>query len=203
MKKITIQALARDIANAIRLEATKVLDFDNGAIRVLFVPQCEDANSFLGGFGIDCKIDLGYAIKEGASCTRPARDDHKEFACYGYAAEKIDGCAYALQNGLGRRSCDIPESAETWGRVNDKGCVVYDILMTKRFGIADTSPPISYLRVYIAVSGATSREDELCALAAGGVLQKWCDEESDDDGFGHNEKYLALIRPDLNQTVLK
>lgn len=195
MNKLTIQELAEKMRVAIQAEATKIPDFDYGAIRLLFVPKCEKANEFIGGFGIGCEVDLGYSIKEGGEKTRPAKDDQKECACYGYAALKIEGCSHALRNGYGQRSSDMPEEFETWGRTNDGGCVVYEIFITERFGICDNSPPALYFRLYVSVSGATSSEDERCALVAGDILQQWCDTELDDDGYGHFKKYLSLAKP--------
>lgn len=198
--KLTAQELIRNIVNAVQLEATKIPDFDNGAIRLLLVPQCGLAVDYIGGFGIDCEVDLGFPIKKGGNRTRPAKwrgdEDRKECGCYGYAALKIEGCAYALRNHLGRRSSDMPESAETWGRTNSRGCVVYDIFITERFGITDSSKPKPYFRLYVAVSGATGEEDEQCALAASGILQQWCSTERDDDGFGHIDQYLSLVKPE-------
>jgi hypothetical protein len=196
MGKITVQKLVKGISDAVRAKAAEVPDFENGAFRLLFVPKCEDANQFLGGFGVDCEVDFGFSIKEGGSRTRPAMDEQKECACYGYAAEKIEGCAYALRNGFGRRSSDMPGGFETWGRVNDPGCVVYEIFSAEKFGITDNPSPQLYLRIYVSVSGATGTEDTDCALAVGGVIQDWCEAELGDDGFGHMEKYLSLVKPD-------
>lgn len=197
--KTTIQDLTRRLVTTIQTEAAKITDFDNGAIRLLFVPKCETAVNYLGGFGIDCEIDFGFPIKQGASHTRPAKwrnkEDREECDCYGYAALKIEGCAYALRNDLGRRSCNMPESAETWGRASDQGCVVYDIFIVERFGPADDPQLKHYFRLYVAVSGATGEEDEQCALASSEVLQQWCDTELDDDGFGHFAHYLSLVKP--------
>lgn len=196
MEKLTIQELTRSIVDAIQAEAVKVPDFDNGAIRLLFVPKCETAVDFLGNFGPDCEIDLGFPIKKGASHTRPAKwrgdVDRKECDCYGYAALKIEGCAYALRNNLGRHSCDMPEEAETWGRASDKGCVVYDISIVKGFWFTYNPSLKHYFRLYVAVSGALGDEDERCALAAGDVLQQWCDTERDDDGY----KIFFLTKPE-------
>lgn len=197
MKK-TIQSLVKEITNAVQEEAKKVPGFDNGAIRILFSPKCSAANSFLGEFTPKCELDFGYPIKPGGSHTRPADENQDECDCYGYAALKIGGCVYALKNNLGRRSSDMPNEAETWGRTNDRGCIVYDIYYTSRFGPADDDPiPDHYLRLYVAVSGASGEEDERCALAAGNILQEWCNIELEDDGFGHKDKCLSLIGPEL------
>lgn len=194
MSKFTIQGLVSNIANAVQSEAAKIPGLENGAIRILFVAKCKAAVNYLG-FGPQCEIDFGYPIKEGASHTIPAKKDQAECDCYGYAALKIGGCSYAVRNNLGRRSCDMPVSAETYGRTNDRGCVVYDVLITEVSGIADKQKPKLYFRIYIAVSGATSEEDEQCALAAGDILRSWC-KESNDDGFNHVDHYLDLVEPE-------
>ena len=201
MAKLTIQELVKKIVDAVQAQAKKILNFDNGAIRLLFVPKCGMADDFLGGFGPNCEIDFGFPIKKGTSHIRPAKwrgkEDRKECDCYGIAALKIAGCAFALRNNLGRRSSDMPTYAITLGRINDRGCVVYEIFISNRYGIPDHPPYRDYMRIYVAVSGAMGDEDEQCALAAGRVIQQWCDTELDDDGFGHFEKYLSLSGPEF------
>jgi hypothetical protein len=193
--KHTIQTLARRIVNAVQAEAGKIPDLDNGAIRLLFVPKCGTADGYFGHFGLDCELGLVFPIKEGASHTRPAKwrgkEDRKECNCSGYAELKIQGCAYAHNHDLGQRSCDMPEEAVTWGRTNDRGCVVYDVYTTdtESLSVADNPTPMHAFRVYVAVSGATGDEDEQCALAAGYALQWWCDTSLG----GHPEKYLYSL----------
>ena len=196
-KKLTIQELSEKMKYAVREKALDFPGFDYGSMRFLFVAQCNKAVNFLGGFGKDCHIDLGYPIKLDGSHTRPAQPDlnEKECACYGYAANKIEGCACALRNNYGRRSCDMPEKDETWGRVSDQGCIVYDVYYVDRFGITDDPKPEHYLRIYVSVSGATGQEDEYCAYAAGLIIENWCNTDIDDDGFGHYAPYLSFIRP--------
>jgi len=198
MSNITIQELARNIVNAVQAEAAKVPGFDYGAIRLLFVPKIDMAEKFVGGFGLDCEMGLIYPIKLGASHTRPAQGDEKECDCSGYAALKIQGCAYALKNGLGRKSGDMPESAETWGRASDKGCVVYEISM--KLLLKDCSPSgigsVSLLRLYVSVSGADSIDDERCAFVAGDIIRQWCYEYIFDGDYGDFTPCLVLENPD-------
>lgn len=200
MDNLTVQSLASKIVDAIQEEIAKIPEFDNGAIRLLFVPKCNEAANKIGGFGLHCELGLSFPVKKGSSHTRPAgwRGDSSESECdcNGYAALKIGGCAYAIKNGFGYRSRDMPTSAVTWGRENDPGCVAYDICYISRFGVADSSKPSIYVRIYISVSGATGEEDERCALAAGVIIRQWCDTEIGDDGFGHKENILLCFGPE-------
>ena len=173
---MTFQKLVAQIVGAVRAEAAKILDFDNGAIRLLFVPKCPEAAEFLGWAGFshaEIDVDVGFAIKDGASHTRPAgwRGDKDECDCYGYAALKIEGCAYAVRHNLGRRSRDMPDDAITWGRENDPGAVCYDVVVDQNPDDFLLDP--LYLRIYVAVSGADSDEDERCAMAAHSVISDW------------------------------
>jgi len=196
MAKITVQNLARNIVNAIQTEVEKIPGFDNGAIRLLFVPKCPEAVEYLCGFGKDCELDLVFPAKKGGKHVRPAGfrgSNEPECDCYGDTATKVGGCAYARKKGYGRYSSDMPEKAITHGRTNDKGCIVFDIYITDKTETKVSPLPIDYFRLYVAVSGAMGDEDEQCALAACDVLQQWVDIKN--DGFGHYEKYLELDGP--------
>jgi len=157
MENLTFQELARKIVDAIQEEIAKITDFDNGAIRLLFISKSRKGSRFLGGFGKDCEIDLGFPVK---------------------------------------KSADITKDAITWDLVTNKGCVAYDIFYTDRVGISDNPPPKHHFRLYVAVSGAESEEDEQCALVAGNVLQQWCDTDTESDGFGHYGKCFEFKGPE-------
>ena len=130
-KKMTVQKFVEGIVDAVQAEAAKIPDFINGAIRILLVSKSDEADDFFVGFGHGCEMDLVYKIREGGSRIRPAgfRGDSTkpERDCYGTSANKVGGCAYALKNGLGRRSGDAPKSAEITGRLCELGCVAYDL----------------------------------------------------------------------------
>jgi hypothetical protein len=193
-----MKKLAREIVRAVRAEAAKIPDFDNGAIRLLFAPKCAEAEHWLGDNGVDetvCETDFGYVIKKGFGHTRPngwRGEDDGECDCYGYAALKIAGCAYAIKHGLGHRSSDMPAEAVTWGRENDPGCVGYcvEISSERTYGGGGQFKP--YLRVYVSVSGATSEEDERCALAAGVVIERWCESTRDDRTWTSDWRWLYV-----------
>lgn len=84
--------------------------------------------------------------------------------------------------------CDF----DLWTYANIGSYVAYEVLIAERLGIADNSPPLPYLKIYVAVNSGNSHSDNLCALAARNVIQHWCDRSLEDDGFGHIEKYLSL-----------
>lgn len=175
--------LVGDLRDAIRAEAAKITDFEEGAMVLSFVVKSEDANEFLGGFSdpedSNVDIDFTYGIRRRSPKTRKngfrGRTDG-EVACRGYAILKIEGCAYAVRNNLGRRSCDMPDEAVAWGRENDRGAVCFDIM----YDDADGEDNL-FLRLYVAVSGASGEEDERCAMAAHRVLSIFADTESSVD----------------------
>ncbi|MCL2085749.1 hypothetical protein FWH09_02340 [Candidatus Saccharibacteria bacterium] len=200
----TFQELAKEIKEAIQAEIAKISDFNNGAIVMRFVPFNASAQKFLGGFDEDAEIELSYHIKpvgfgqKETSYTRPAGWRGKDFEvnCRDYADLKIGACAYALHNNLGRRASDMPEDAETYGRVASTGCVVYDVERVETLGYSETPELVPFFRIYVAVSGATGEEDEICALAAGKVLKNWCDTELVPAAYYSNPtKYLSLPEP--------
>jgi hypothetical protein len=182
---VTIQELAEKIVEAVRAEASKIPDFEFGAIRITFAPKCQEASLFLGGFSSDCEVDLSYPIKEGGKRTRPADENNEELACNGYTALMVEGCAYALRGGFGRRSQDMPDWGIILGRSNAKGSVVYEILVNNE----DCSNRKLYLRIYISVKGALSDFDnERCALAAEDTLVWW-------HNSGPNIEKFLLYKP--------
>lgn len=175
--------LAKNLRNAIRGEAATIPDFKTGAIVLSFVVKSDGGNQFLGGFcdegDSNVDVDLTYSIRPGSPKTRPngfRGNTEGEVACRGYAALKIEGCAYAVRNNLGRRSCDMPDEAISWGRENDRGAVCFDIMRQKPLRGCEL-----FLRLYVAVSGASGKEDERCALAAGNVLKEWAKAANDPD----------------------
>lgn len=201
MEKLTFHTLSKRIVSAIRERAATIPDSVNGSILLVFRAFCPDAMDFVGIGDETCVLTLDFPIVVGESRVRPAgwRKDEfmREVDCSGYAYAKVRGCAYALKNNLGRRSCDATNESTTFGRVNSKGCIAYDVMITRRFGIGSSKEEyLPYFRLYVSVSCATGKEDEFCALAAGDILRQWCQEELDDDGFGHMERYLFVLGPD-------
>ncbi|MDR1032632.1 MAG: hypothetical protein LBL84_01320, partial [Candidatus Nomurabacteria bacterium] len=84
------------IKNAVQAEIAKIDDFVNGAVRILIVPKCHEADEWLGGLGMDCERDFVFPATPGGSHTRPngwRGDDDGECDCSGYAALKIQGAA--------------------------------------------------------------------------------------------------------------
>lgn len=188
----TFLELANNLRNTIRARAATIPDFETGAIMLSFVVKSDDGNQFLGGFceegDSNVDVDLIYSVRPNSPKTRPngfRGMTDGEVACRGYAALKIEGCAYAVRNNLGRRSCDMPDEAISWGRENDRGAVCFDIMRCLEIynssysTLLETHDPDLFLRVYIAVSGASGKEDEWCALAAADALKEWaCSQQS-------------------------
>lgn len=198
---ITFPELANKLQIAIQAKAANVPDFNHGAIVIRFVPYTETARLFLGGFDTDCEIELSYHIKpvigfeQGVtSYTRPAGwrgdDSNPEVNCRSYADLKIGAAAYALKHNYGRRSSDIPNAYNTYGRENSRGCVVFDIQSST--GSYDNVVQKNHLRVYVSVSGATGEEDEICALAAQPVLQDFANSLYID-----TENQFVLVAPSV------
>lgn len=176
----SLRELLKGMVEVIQAKAATVPDFNNGAIRILMVPKNPFAEEWLGGFslpGSPCEIDFGYVIKKGGSHVRPAgwrgNPEKGEVDTYGYAALKVEAAAYVVKNGLGYRSADLPADAVIPGRKASQGCVVFEV-SSKLSGYSTGL----VLRVYVAVSGGTGEEDELCAMAVESVLDGWCDRSS-------------------------
>ena len=173
MNKVFVE-LRNSMRDAIRAEAAKILDFDCGAIILSFIGKCELANEFLddpckGGDGRD--NDFAYKVRPDRPMTRPNGFRgvfDGERACRGCATLKLESCSYAVGEKLGRRSCDTPDSSIALGRLNERGAVCFDVNME------DGTP---FFRSYISVDGASSEENERCALAAASVLRKWVAEK--------------------------
>ncbi|MCL2869725.1 hypothetical protein FWF48_02865 [Candidatus Saccharibacteria bacterium] len=193
--------LDAEILHAVRDEAAKIPDFECGAVRRLYVPKCVKTLDWL--LGLACDVDLDSPIREGGSVIRPVNwrgSDVSAGDCYGWAALKIMGCAEAIRQGLGYRSCGLPQSFvdESWGLTNDQGCVAYDIHREFEAGTMSTIGNQLFVRIFISVSGATSAEDERCALAGGEVIRKWCAEDSRQERLTNLVPYLHIIgKPDL------
>ena len=157
----------------IRHAADQIRQFDHGAIALRFVPKCDSAYDWLGCYRDkkdgDTDVDFVYSVKPGESKTRPAgwrgNPNNLGVACAGYAMQKIEGCARALVNGYGRCSDDLPDELAIPGTCNSRGGLCYDILSPSG-GL--------WMRVYVAVSGATGDEDKWCAAIATNAALEQC-----------------------------
>ena len=159
---------------AVRAEVAKIKGFTNGAIKFQFVVKSRESYDFLGYPSYEYELDVDVASVYSVKPNFPKTlylENGDEVSCAGFAALKIEGCCHAVHYGTGRRSSDMPEEAVAPGRVREKGAVCFDIMCQK--------PPYLYeflfLRVYVAVSGATGVEDERCALAAGPAIKEWAE----------------------------
>lgn len=158
--------LVRRLKNAVQKEIARIPDFKHGAIQFLFVPKCKKADRMMFAIGRDCERKFIFPSRDGYGHTRPSgfRDsEESECDCSGYAALKIQGAAFALKNGYGSKSQDMPDADITWGRENDPGAICFLVFKKARL----------FMRVYVAVSGASGQEDQKCAEAAGPILSRW------------------------------
>ena len=188
------------IRDAIRAEVATIPDFDCGAIVLSFVVKSELANRLLGNpcdkDEENTDVDFAYSAKPNRPKTRPngfRGMTDGEVACRGYAALKIEGCCYAVRNGLGRRSSDMPDDAVTWGRANDRGAVCFDI--EGKLCPLRCANEFLLMRIYVAVSGVDSMEDERCALAAAPVIKKWATDVNLHD-YDPRPLVLRVIEPE-------
>lgn len=172
---ITFQELATEMKIAVREEAEADPRFIHGAMRFLFCPKTEHARKFLGGFDEEfVNIEVAAPIVKGGDMFLPPNYYGRGgdgCDCYGYAGLKIEGCSYAVKNGLGRRSSDTPEAAVVLGRIRSRGCVAFDI--DSSLGVGDEVIQRPWMRVYSSVSGGNGGAfDEACALGVRVVLWK-------------------------------
>ncbi len=159
--------LVRRLKNAVQREVARIPDFKHGAIQFLFVPKSKKADRMMFAIGRDCERKFIFPSRDGYGHTRPAGfrgSDEAECDCSGYASLKIQGAAFALKHGCGSKSQDMPNTEVTWGRECDPGAICYQVFTRKGK---------DYMRLYCAVSGASSQEDQKCAEAAGPVLSRW------------------------------
>lgn len=182
------------LVHTIRYATSQIDSFDEGTIAVRYVAKSPSIAGWLGGHNVgaigksggiesdpNVDLDLVYPVVPGGRKTRAPgwRNDPNrcEVACAGYAALKLEGCAYAVVHGYGRCSDDMPAECETDGRVNGRGAICFDLYPPEdEKGIiaddqlAEGEQP--WLRIYIAVSGATGPEDKWCAYQAINALQQ-------------------------------
>ncbi len=200
--------LRNNLRDAIRAEIATIDDFKEGAIMLSFVVKSDIANEFLDypcGYKSEDNVDVDFVYSARPNSPKTRHNGFRgmtdgEVACRGYAALKIEGCCYAVRNGFGRRSCDMPDEAITWGRENDRGAVCFDINLENPGYFMDGNgddhehDPL-ILRIYIAVSGASGAEDERCAMAAAPVLEAWADGRPRLSRRTEEEFDLVLIGP--------
>lgn len=170
------------LASQIRYATRKIPDFRDGAIVIRYVGLCEDANYWLNmpvRQNDDPKVDLDYVFpaQPGGRKTRAAgwRDnpENLELSCAGVAMDMIEGCARAIVRNLGRCSDDLPDLYLTPGSSNRQGALCFDIDVPRMAEEEDSSLKHgdTFLRIYVAVCGATPEEDKRCAYEAFAVLR--------------------------------
>lgn len=190
----TFQEFNENLIQTIRYAASQIDSFTEGAIVVRYIAKSPTIAGWLGGHNVgaigipgnvesdpNVDLDLVYSVVPGGPKTRSSGwrgdSDRDEVACAGYAALKLEGCAYAVVHGFGRYSDDMPAEFETDGRVNSRGAMCFDIYPPEDEDGIITDDQLAegerpWLRIYIAVSGATGPEDKWCAYQAIGALQQ-------------------------------
>ena len=175
--------LVRDIRDAIRAEAQGVPKFcneGNGCIRILFYPQCEEADERFGGLSDFRSNDIAdyeftFAITPGGS--RVITDDTSDGGeckvdCYGYSALKIAHCSLAqdMDANLLSGVIDDPSLTEDCGYGPHLGALCVEV---KQFettwdtdGFTFYESEHDYCSIYVCVSGADSLSDLRCAFEA-------------------------------------
>jgi hypothetical protein len=87
----------------------------------------------------------------------------------------------------------MPLDAITWGRERDAGCVVFTVDHVFVYGYTENVGLETYMRVYVAVSGASSEEDERCAVAGGEFIRQWADKIIASGPYGVNERIYYVF----------
>lgn len=192
--QFTFQEFNEMIIQTIRYATSQIDSFDEGAIAVRYVAKSPSIAGWLGGHNVgaigtgngiendpNVDLDLVYSVVPGSPKTRSAGwrgdPDRREVACAGYAMLKLEGCAYAVTHSHGRCSDDMPKECETDGRVSSRGAVCFDLYPPEdENGIITDDQLVEgehpWLRLYVAVSGATGPEDKWCAYQAINALQQ-------------------------------
>lgn len=192
--QFTFREFNENLIQTLRYATSRIDSFAEGAIAVRYIAKSPAVAKWLGDYNAgaigvpsdiehdpNVDVDLVYSVVPGAPKTRAPgwRGDPNryEVACAGYAALKLEGCAYAVIHGHGRYSDDMPTEANTDGRVNSRGAVCFDVYFPEdKNGIITDDQLVKgehpWLRIYVAVSGATGPEDKWCAYQAIGALQQ-------------------------------
>lgn len=175
--------LVRDIRDAVRVRAETVPKFSdegNGAIRILAYPCCNEADDWLGGLStFGRKDDIAdyehtFAITPGGSRVVTGVWDgvKQKVDCYAYSALKIAHCSlaqdlgYTAVSGLDLRTKYLTEDN---GYGPHPGALCFEI--GKRTD--DSSDPEPFCGIYVCVSGADSKDDLKCAIAAVHVIVEY------------------------------
>lgn len=170
MLKCSPNALQCNLTQKARASAYKLIDCEEGAIAICFVPKHRNAELWLHGPQA-CTGDtvLGvnfiHSIYPGKTMTRRAgwRDDpdQKPIACGGRVMTTMAACMEAVEKHYGRCSDDLPDSAAIEGYRNRPGCMCFSILPYDE----GTGMPLSedpWLDVYVSIDGATDDENKWC-----------------------------------------
>lgn len=174
--------LVKQIREVVREKAQEIPKFreeGNGAIRILAYPECEEADTWLGGLGDFSKrpydipdYEATFAITSGGSRVITGIWDGVEQTvdCYAFSALKIAHCSLAQDLGynlLSGLDLDDPHLTEDNGYGPYYGALCVEVRKERS----------RFCGIYVCVSGADSKDDLKCAFEAVGVIEKFFAEE--------------------------
>lgn len=173
--------LVKQIRDAVRKKAQEISKFQegNGAIRILAFPECEAADTWLGGMGDFSKrpydipdYETTFAITSGGSRAITGVWDgvKQRVDCYAFSALKIAHCSLAQDLGHGLLSgldLDDPYLTEDNGYGPYYGALCVEV--------SHHGKPFCF--VYVCVSGADSSDDLRCAFEAVEVIKSFFTDE--------------------------
>jgi hypothetical protein len=158
-----VKSLVDVVVRAARDYALGVDGFEHGAVNLALVALSDYGTEFLGVPEQGCEVS--FVSKVGDSRHRPAGtvwDEHGGAVnCGAYTALQVGGAYYAISHGLGNCSDDMPTGIEIPGCSNRAGCVAVDI-----YRPVGSMTREKLLRIFVAISGASSEVDKACALSA-------------------------------------
>ena len=172
--------LIQDIRRAVRNRTATLptLQGNNGCIRILFRPLCPEADAWSGGFGFEendiPEYETVFTLKPNGSHT--VMENGHPVNCYGFSALKVASCSknrahHGIRLSYSDQSKSNPDIVPMNGFANFRGCTCYTIMQLRRDSNG-IEREINWARIYIAVSGGASEEDEKAACSAFQTIQK-------------------------------
>lgn len=177
--------LVKQIREVVRKKAQEIPKFreeGNGAIRILAYPECEEADTWLGGLGNFSKhpydipdYEVTFAITSGGSrvITGIWGGVKQKVDCYAFSALKIAHCSLAQDLGYNLLSgLDLgdPHLTEDNGYGPYYGALCVEVSKHQE----------RFCGIYVCVSGADSKDDLKCAFKAVEVINNFFADEPEE-----------------------
>ena len=173
LNQVRYQDLILAVRDAARVEADTIPTFrdkKNGCIRIVMVPLTPQADQWLGGmstFGEDrndiCERDFSFKIHPEGSHTAKFPCDlpgvEEPVNCYGYTALKVASASLWRQKS--KDESFMAEMRQFGFLKESNGYALCDGVYIATVKINQ----VDFMRMYVAVSGATAKEDLQPALA--------------------------------------